>query len=152
MLLPAMLADLRVGAYIDGMNLYHGGRRLCGRGTPGWRWLDLSALVENLLGRNPSWIAQGATLHRVVYCTALISRETDRSGRRHQEAYLEALVEDDRIQVELGRFITRRVRGESEEEGVTVTVAVPAEKGSSASRGRRRRSQTDRLVAARRIR
>ena len=112
------------------MNLYHGGRRLCGRGTPGWRWLDLSALAEHLLGRNPNWMERGATLHRVVYCTALISRETDRGGRHHQEVYLAALAADERIEIELGRFITRRVRGESEEEGVAVTVAVPEEKGS----------------------
>ena len=112
------------------MNLYHGGRRLCGRGTQGWRWLDLLSLVDRLIGRNPNWMAQGAALHRLVYCTALISRETNRGGRHRQEVYLAALTADDRVEIEQGRFITRRVRGESEEEGVAVTVAVPEEKGS----------------------
>ena len=37
---------MRVGAYIDGLNLFYGGRELCGRGRPGWRWLDLRLLCE----------------------------------------------------------------------------------------------------------
>ena len=112
------------------MNLYHGGRRLCGRGTPGWRWLDLSTLVERLIGRNARWVASGAFLHRLVYCTALIRRETNRDGRQCQEAYLAALAADDRIEIEYGRFRNRAVRGQSEEEGVSVTIVVPEEKGS----------------------
>jgi hypothetical protein len=38
-------ATLRVGIYIDGYNLYYGGRGTCGRGAAGWRWLDLRQLV-----------------------------------------------------------------------------------------------------------
>ena len=41
---------MRVGAYVDGFNLYYGGRSLCGRGTPGWRWLDVRALIARRLG------------------------------------------------------------------------------------------------------
>jgi hypothetical protein len=37
---------MRVGVYVDGFNLYFGARSVCGRGTPGWRWLDLRALAE----------------------------------------------------------------------------------------------------------
>ncbi|CAN3132229.1 hypothetical protein ACNUDN_06058 [Mycobacterium sp. smrl_JER01] len=36
--------------YIDGVNLYYGGRGLCGKGTAGWRWLDVrtpARLVSN---------------------------------------------------------------------------------------------------------
>jgi hypothetical protein len=40
---------MRVGVYVDGYNLYYGGRSLCGRGRPGWRWLDLRALSARLV-------------------------------------------------------------------------------------------------------
>ena len=61
---------MRIGVYVDGFNLYYGARGLCGRGTPGWRWLDLRALATDLAGRRSSW--PGARIHRVVYCTARI--------------------------------------------------------------------------------
>ena len=44
---------MRVEVYIDGLNLYYGGRHLCGRGKHRWRWLDLAALADRLIGRNP---------------------------------------------------------------------------------------------------
>jgi len=68
---------MRVGAYIDGLNLYHGGRHLCGRGTPGWRWLDVPRLVELLVSRNKAWIAQQAVVHRIAYCSAMIDSVPD---------------------------------------------------------------------------
>jgi len=53
------LVNLRVGAYVDGLNVYHGGRHLCGRDAPGWRWFDLAASVERMIARNaastPRW-------------------------------------------------------------------------------------------------
>ena len=42
---------MRIGVYVDGFNLYYGARSLCGRGTPGWRWLDLRGLAAHLVGR-----------------------------------------------------------------------------------------------------
>ena len=42
---------MRIGVYVDGFNLYYGARGLCGRGTPGWRWLDLRGLAADLVGR-----------------------------------------------------------------------------------------------------
>ena len=45
---------MRVGVYVDGFNVYYGGRGLCGRGTAGWRWLDLRALASN---PTPSYLA-----------------------------------------------------------------------------------------------
>lgn len=39
---------MRVRAYVDGYNLYYGGRSCCGRGTPGWRW-HVRALVEAVI-------------------------------------------------------------------------------------------------------
>jgi hypothetical protein len=42
---PATVRRVRVGIYVDAFNLYYGARNLCGRGTPGWRWLDIRALA-----------------------------------------------------------------------------------------------------------
>ena len=46
---------MRSGVDVDGFNLDYGGRGLCGRGTPGWRWLDLRALATALVGRRTNW-------------------------------------------------------------------------------------------------
>jgi len=73
-----------VGFYIDGFNLYYGGRSYFGS-RPGWRWLDFRALattVVSIASQQPAW--NGATLERVVYCTA-------RTGDPDQDAYLGAL-------------------------------------------------------------
>ena len=121
---------MRVGAYVDGLNVYHGGRHLCGRHAPGWRWFDLAASVERMIERNAAWAAQGATLHRLVYCTALIRGEIDQNGRRRQEAYVAALGADDRITIELGRFALRAAPGGVREDGVGMRRKVPDEKGS----------------------
>ncbi len=56
---------MRIGVYVDGFNLYYGARGLCGRSTPGWRWLDLRALAADLAGRRANWPA--AQIERVVY-------------------------------------------------------------------------------------
>lgn len=37
---------MRVGVYVDAFNLYYGARDWCGKGEPGWRWLDVIGLVE----------------------------------------------------------------------------------------------------------
>lgn len=124
------LVDLRVGAYVDGLNVYHGGRHLCGRDAPGWRWFDLAASVERMIARNAAWTSKGATLHRLVYCTALIRGEIDADGRHRQEAYLAALRADDRIAIELGRFALRKVRRQAGEDGVRETRKAFDEKGS----------------------
>jgi len=121
---------LRVGAYVDGLNVYYGGRHLCGRDAPGWRWFDLAASVERMIARNAAWVAQGATLHRLVYCTALIRGEINPNGRRRQESYLAALRADDRITIELGYFALRKVRGQAGEGGVRETRKASDEKGS----------------------
>ncbi len=73
-----------VGFYVDGFNLYYGGRSYFG-GHSGWRWLDLRALatdVATIASQKPAW--KGAALTRVVYCTA-------RTGDPDQDAYLGAL-------------------------------------------------------------
>lgn len=80
---------MRVGVYVDGFNLYYGGKFLCGAGTAGWRWLDLRGLASRLVGNQSTWAAP--TIDRVVYCTARISGTDNPTGSQEQDAYLAAL-------------------------------------------------------------
>jgi uncharacterized LabA/DUF88 family protein len=92
---------VRVGAYIDGFNLYYGGRSLCGRGTAGWRWLDVRQLVGTRM-----W--PGATLSKVVYCTAVIDAATNASGYHDQDIYLRALrTAKSTDLIEYGTYVSR---------------------------------------------
>ena len=96
---------MRVGMYVDGFNLYYGGRAVCGRGQPGWRWLDLRALGQRLIARQGIWVHSGAFLDQVVYCTALIDGNANPVGRRDQDAYIRGLTEHGSIDLlELGKY------------------------------------------------
>ena len=46
---------MNVGVYVDGYNLYYGGRGICGRGLSGWRWLDLRAMASSLITLQSGW-------------------------------------------------------------------------------------------------
>ncbi|MCJ1703186.1 MULTISPECIES: NYN domain-containing protein [unclassified Rathayibacter] len=98
---------MRVGVYIDGFNLYYGARRICGRGTPGWRWLDLRALAAGLLtGPGAGWGAVSST--RIVFCTARVSGASHPQGQRDQDTYLRALQRHGSIDVlALGSYVSR---------------------------------------------
>lgn len=76
---------MRIGVYVDGYNLYYGARKHSGRGTSGWRWLDVRALIEPLLG----W--PGSSIERVVYCTARVDAIDNPSAHIDQSIYLDAL-------------------------------------------------------------
>jgi len=80
---------MRVGVYVDGFNLYYGGRELCGRGTAGWRWLNIRALAQDLADHAPGW--PEAQIERVVYCTARIDGASNAAGHAEQDVYLKAL-------------------------------------------------------------
>lgn len=80
---------MRVGVYVDGFNLYFGGRSVNGRHSPGWRWLDVRSLCSDLVARQGGW--GGATLFRIVYCTARISGAINPSGQVDQDVYIKAL-------------------------------------------------------------
>ena len=100
---------MRVGVYIDGFNLYYGGRGLCGKGTAGWRWLDVRALAARLVAGHSTWT--GATIERVVYCTAVISGADNPVGNREQDAYLRALRRSQTTdRIELGNYVHRTAR------------------------------------------
>lgn len=90
---------MRVGVYVDGYNLYYGGRAHCGRGTAGWRWLDVRALVLPFSG----W--SGAQLHQIVYCTARVDPNDSPSAATDQAIYLDALTAAGSVDViEEGRY------------------------------------------------
>jgi uncharacterized LabA/DUF88 family protein len=102
----AKFSLVRVGVYIDGFNLYYGARGLCGRGTPGWRWIDLRSLAVDLVARHPVW--PGAEVSRVVYCTARLDASSNSSSQADQDVYLKALVAMDSVDhIEYGTYVTR---------------------------------------------
>jgi len=95
---------MKVGVYIDGFNLYYGGRQSCGKGTAGWRWLDVRSLVASRLPSD--WI--DAEISRVVYCTARVSGIDDPTTPRDQDRYLRALEVGGIVDhIEYGNFVTR---------------------------------------------
>jgi hypothetical protein len=95
-----------VGAYIDGYNLYYGARGLCGRSTPGWRWLDLRALSRLIVSGLPHW--QGARVARIVYCTAVIDAASNPTGYADQSIYLQALAAAGSVDhIAYGRYVAR---------------------------------------------
>jgi uncharacterized LabA/DUF88 family protein len=97
---------VRVGVYIDGFNLYYGARGICGRGTPGWRWLDLREFAADLLKRRGEW--PGAQVERLVYCTARIDATANPSGQADQDVYLKALVAAGSVDhIEYGTYVSR---------------------------------------------
>lgn len=97
---------MRVGVYVDGFNLYYGARTLCGRGTPGWRWLDIRALANGLVDERRDW--NGAQLEKVVYCTALIDGAENPSGQADQDVYLKALIAAGSVDhIEHGYYVSR---------------------------------------------
>lgn len=106
MLRKGEFAEMRVGVYVDGFNLYYGARAICGRSTPGWRWLDLESLARGIITKHEKWV--GAQLHRVVYCTARISGADNSLGQREQDVYLRALTESSEyLEIAFGNYVSR---------------------------------------------
>lgn len=101
-----MEVDLRVGLVVDGYNLYYAALTLCGRDAPGWRWLDLRALVEPRIHGWPE-----AVITEIHYCTA----RRGRSGlpeSADQDAYVGAITaHDPAVHVHLGKYVARRKSG-----------------------------------------
>jgi hypothetical protein len=78
----------RVGVYVDAFNVYYRARTVCGRGTAGWRWVDLAGLAMDLI--NPR-IWPNPRLARFAYCTAPRDRAGDPSSLADQQTYIGAL-------------------------------------------------------------
>jgi hypothetical protein len=101
---------VRVGVYVDGYNLYYGGRQTCGRGTAGWRWLNVRALACSLIAEQ-STLWPNAEITRLVYCTARISGSTNPSGAADQDVYLKALLATSSVDhVEYGTYVSRVIK------------------------------------------
>jgi NYN domain len=99
-----------VGVYVDAYNLYYAGRKLCGRGVPGWRWLDIRALATALIDEQSS-IWHGAAVSRIVYCTARISAADNPSGAADQDVYLKSLKAAHSVDhIEYGNYIAKVVK------------------------------------------
>ena len=85
--------------YIDGFNLYYGACR-----HPGRRWLDLAALCERLLPNDE--------VQEIVFCTANVKKDpTDPDNQDRQRIYHRALMTIPNLEIHLGRFIPKRVKG-----------------------------------------
>lgn len=79
-----------------------------GPGRPGWRWLDLRRLAAGVVAREAPWT--GATVDRVVFCTARISGADNPSAARDQDVYLHALTAVGAVDViEFGIYVNRVV-------------------------------------------
>jgi hypothetical protein len=100
-------SPLQIGVYIDGFNLYYGGRKLVGGpGRSGWKWLDLRRLATAVVATHSGW--SGAQVTRVVYCTAPIDGTTNASGARDQNVYLRALRSSGSTdEIEKGRYVNK---------------------------------------------
>ena len=97
---------MRVGVYVDGFNLYYGARAMCGRGTPGWRWLDIGGLAQTLVNKYSLWSVN--QLVPVTYCTARVSGSMNDRGSQTQDVYLRALKLSGSVtHIEYGTYITR---------------------------------------------
>lgn len=104
---------MRVGIYVDAFNVYYGGRGLANGRRSGWKWLDLVALVEQLIDPM-NWPA--AEISRLVYCSAPRSRTGDSAGSADQNTYFEALrrvaaARGVEFECLLGRYVTTEKSG-----------------------------------------
>ena len=108
---------VKVIAYIDGFNLYHG----CLKGTP-YRWLDLHQLVANILRTKPSSL-------QVKYFTARVSAKTKASSPVTQAMYLRAL-QHSGVEIFEGNFAIREKWIPEVGTGIMRHVTVYEEKGS----------------------
>jgi len=97
---------MRVGVYVDGYNIYYGGRGMCGRGAAGWRWLDLRSLALDLIARRSQW-GEPSSL-TVTYCTARRTGADNPQGQHDQDVYLRALAQSGSVDtLSFGTYVNR---------------------------------------------
>ncbi len=100
--------NMRVGVYIDAFNLYYGSSYLCGVKNRGWRWLCVRSLAQSVLESRRNWA--GASISRIVYCTARLHAHDDSLGQIEQDAHLKALRRASSVdRIEYGHY-TNRIR------------------------------------------
>lgn len=112
---------MRVTVLVDAYNLYYAGRKLCGRGTAGWRWLDIRSLAAALVAEHATdW--PSASIERVVYCTARIDAKSNPSGAADQDVYLKALLASGSADhIEFGNYIAKVVKRPLATESIQTT-------------------------------
>lgn len=97
---------MKIGVYIDGYNLYYGGRGICGRGVSGWRWLDLRLLASSVISSQSGWT--GTFDLRVVFCTARVKGRGNTTAQQDQDVYLRALKAAGAVDlIEYGSYVER---------------------------------------------
>jgi hypothetical protein len=97
---------MKILVVVDAYNLYYAGRKLCGRGVPGWRWLDLRSLASQLLAEQQPGLAASSTT--IVYCTARIDAVSNPSGAVDQDVYLKALLASGSVdRIDYGHYVAR---------------------------------------------
>jgi uncharacterized LabA/DUF88 family protein len=92
---------VRIGVYVDGFNLYYGARGICGRGTPGWRWLDLRALATSLARSHRNW--PDVQMHRVEYGTYVSHVRTAPLATRDEQGRPQVVTPEWPVMVQDGR-------------------------------------------------
>jgi hypothetical protein len=111
---------MKIGVYIDGYNLYYGGKRLARNSTgSSWKWLSPRMLAESVLTAQQQFAAAqgwsqlvtawaGASVSRVVYCTARVDGSQNPSAHADQDIYLKALVATASVDhIEYGNYVAR---------------------------------------------
>lgn len=110
---------MKVGVYLDGFNIYYGGRKQFGRGVEGWKWYSPRALAENALASAMEYFAQApgncvpeqwssAVVNRVVFCSARIAPDRSQKSADEQNLYLQAIADGGYIDhLELGKYVAR---------------------------------------------
>ena len=101
--------SIRVGVYVDGFNLYYGARDHCGKGLPGWRWLDIESFVNRKMQERQKW--QDFEISRIVFCTAERPNDHDVTSRNDQDRYINALSANSKIEISYGQFIPKVTSG-----------------------------------------
>lgn len=110
---------MRIGVYIDGYNLYYGGKHLGKNSTASWKWLSPRKLAEAVLTAQVQYAATNgwtqiatawasASVTRVVYCTARVDGSQNPSAHADQDIYLKALVATSSVDlIEYGNYVAR---------------------------------------------
>lgn len=97
---------MRIGVYVDGFNLYFGGRANCGKAAVGWKWLDIRSLAESLVVGHSDWPEPHDLT--VTYCTARVSGVSNPEGQQEQDVYLRALVCSQAVdRISYGKYVAR---------------------------------------------
>lgn len=105
--------------YIDGYNLYYGGKNLFRKRDTPWKWFNPKAVAQSALDGQLKYAAQhfqrrvleawmNAEIVRVVYCTARIAAQPGNpTAPTDQDIYLKALESSGAVDViELGRYVS----------------------------------------------